>query len=244
MIEVFLEKAKGGYMAHLFSHLGCVARARSARGLEKAVAEALGRYEEIARRRNFAATPVRRPFKIKVVEEVSGMPIWESGNPAALFGPDLEALTPEAVQSGFRIMEGLRAELLAKVRELEPAQLQAQRDPNRRSLGQTLEHLADCEWWYLSRIDDDLPYFEDKCPKGIFPRLAWLLDKARQYLLELPVERQALVFVPHRHPTSDPAERWTPRKVLRRLLEHEFEHLSAIDRDIAAAKKARHRAGG
>lgn len=229
-------------MAHLFSHLGCVARARSTRGLEKTVAEALARYEEIARRQNFAATLVRHPFKMKVVEEVSGMPIWESGNPAALFGPDLEALTPEAVQSGFCIMEGLRAELLAKVRQLEHDQLEAKPDPNRRSLSETLEHLADCEWWYLSRIDDDLPYFEDKCPKDTFPRLTWLLNKARQYLFELPVERQALVFVPRRHPTSDPTERWTPRKVLRRLLEHEFEHLNAIDRDIAAAKRVRQRA--
>lgn len=238
MIDVYLEKAKGGCMAHLFSHLGCVARARSSSGLEKAVGEALGRYAQIGGRRNFPVVPVRRPIKIRVVEEISGKPVWQSGNPAALFEPDLEPLTPEAVQVGFHIMQGLRAELLDRVLGLEPGQLEAKPDPKRRSLAETLEHLADCQWWYLSRIDDDLPYWEDKCPREPFPRLTWLLDKAREYLVELPIERRALVYVPSRHPTSDPRERWTPKKVLRRLLEHEFEHLGFIDRDIAAAKRA------
>lgn len=238
MIDIYLEKAKGGCMAHLFSHLGCVARARSGRDVDKAVAKALERYAELGERRNFPVTKVSPRSKIRVAEEVSGKPVWKSGNPAALFEPDLEPLTPQAVQAGFAIMNGLRAELLDRMQGLERNQLEVKPNPKRRSIGETLEHLADCQWWYLSRIDDELPYWEDKCPRETFPRLAWLLSKARQYLEELPVERQALVYVPSRHPTSDPRERWTPRKVLRRLLEHEFEHLGFIDRDISAAKRA------
>ena len=228
-------------MAHLFSHLGCVARARSMKDLEKVIDQALGRYAEIGNRRSFPVAPVRCPIKIRVAEEIQGMPLWESGNPAALFGPDLEPLTPEVVQSGFVILEGLREELLDKLQGLAPEQIQAKPDEKRRSLYETLEHLANCEWWYLSRIDDDLSYFEDQCPRDPLPRLAWLLNKAQQYLLGLPTKRRALVYVPRRHPTSDPRERWTPRKVLRRLLEHEFEHLSVIDRDIAAAKRDAHK---
>jgi len=193
---------------------------------------------ELAERRNFPVISVRRPIKIRVMEEVSGKPVWRSGNAAALFGPDLEPLTPQAVRAGFSIMHGLRAELLDRVEGLAPDQLEAKPHPDRRSIRETLEHLADCQWWYLSRIDDDLPYWENKCPKELFSRLAWLLNKAREYLQELPVERRALVYVPSRHPTLDPRERWTPRKVLRRLLEHEFEHLGVIDGDISAAKRA------
>jgi uncharacterized damage-inducible protein DinB len=229
-------------MAHLFSHPGCVARARNIKNLEKAVDQALGRYVEIGSRRNFPVVPVRRPLKIRVVEEIQGMPLWKSGNPAALFTPDLEPLTLQAVESGFIILDGLRGELLDKLEGLTSDQLRVKPDPKRRSLLETLEHLAHCEWWYLSRIDDDLPYFEEQCPQDPLPRLAWLLNEARQYLLELSVERRALVSVPHRHPTTDPQERWTPRKVLRRLLEHEFEHLGFIDGDIAAAQRARHKA--
>jgi uncharacterized damage-inducible protein DinB len=211
------------------------------KGLEKAIDQALGRYAELGSRRNFPVAPVRRPINIRVVEEIQGMPLWESGNPAALFTPDVEPLTPEVIQSGFVILEGLREELLDKLQELAPEELEAKPDPKRRSLVETLEHLANCEWWYLSRIDDDLPYFEDQCPQDPFPRLDWLLNKARQYLLGLPVERRALVSVPRRDPTSDPRERWTPRKVLRRLLEHEFEHLSFIEGDIAAASEGKKR---
>lgn len=237
MIDVYLEKAKGGCMAHLFSHLGCVARARSITDLDKAVGKALERYAELGDRWNFPVVPVRPSTKIRIIEEVSGKPVWQSGNPATLFEPDLEPLTPEVVEAGFGIMRGLRAELLDRVQELEQDHLEAKLNPKRRSIGETLEHLADCQWWYLSRIDDDLPYWEDKCPGELFPRLVWLLNKAQDYLRELPIERRALVYVPSRHPTADPRERWTPRKVLRRLLEHEFEHLGFIDRDISAAKR-------
>ena len=242
MIEVYLEKAPRGCMAHLFSHLGCVALARRLPDLQEAVNQALALYADIGHRRGFSVAPVHRPLRIHIVQQVLAKPVWESGNPASLFAPDFDPLTPQAVQHGFHIMNGLRKELLSRVRPLERKTLYDKPDPKRRSIRETLEHLADCQWWYLSRIDDQLPEDDGECPHELFSRMTWLLNNARQHLLELPGNRQAMVTVPQRYPTADPSERWTPRKVLRRLLEHEFEHLSVIDRDIAAAEMARRQA--
>ncbi len=230
-------------MAHLFSHLGCVALARRLPDLQEAVNQALVLYADIGHRRRFPVAPVHRPLTIRIVEQVLAKPVWESGNPASLFAPDLDPLTPQAVQDGFCIINGLREELLSRVQPLAIEALKAKPDPKRRSIGETLEHLADCQWWYLSRIDEHLPDDDDECPQELFDRMNWLLNNAHQYLLKLPVEKRALVTVPQRYPTADPTERWTPRKVLRRLLEHEFEHLSVIDRDIAAAEMIRRQAG-
>ncbi len=46
-------------------------------------------------------------------------------------------------------------------------------------------------------------------------------------LLDLLPPARSRIIVPGRFPSADPHEPWTAGKVLRRLAEHEFEHLRA-----------------
>jgi hypothetical protein len=42
-----------------------------------------------------------------------------------------------------------------------------------------------------------------------------------------------LIFVPRARPSDDPEEMWTLRKLLRRLIEHELEHLTQVRAAVA-----------
>jgi hypothetical protein len=127
-----------------------------------------------------------------------------------------------------RIVRALRAVHLAELARRGPAAYARRPGRGRRSPGQTLTHLANCEWWYCSRLDDRLPEPGRECPRETRARLAHLLDFAEGYLLSLSAAARRRVVTPRRHPTADPGEKWTAGKVLRRLAEHEFEHLRAL----------------
>ncbi len=90
------------------------------------------------------------------------------------------------------------------------------------SVRNALEHLARADLWYASRLEE-----------GGMRELVWRLSAARalvlQHLQNVPADARGRV-------TTHEGEEWTPRKVARRMLEHEWEHLAQI-RDMLSQVK-------
>ena len=83
-------------------------------------------------------------------------------------------------------------------------------------------HLAEADLWYTDRLT--------RWPEAPLFRLAAARGIALERLRDMSEERRASV-------TSFDGEDWTPRKVMRRMLEHEREHIHEIRELLAAQQK-------
>jgi hypothetical protein len=171
-------------------------------------------------------------------EDVAGAPLWLSGEPAALFQSDRYALTDEEVAAHFRFAHQVTRRMRLLVAGLFPAQRAWKPAPDRRSIAETLAHLADGAWWYCARLDDALP--EPILDPELAPldQLDQRLQAVAEWLTAVPLDRRLEVHVPKRHPSRDPAEPWTHRKVCRREAEHLWEHLQGLPRAVQMAADA------
>ncbi len=162
------------------------------------------------------------------IERRPGAPLWKSGNPAALFTWDLQCLPDETVDGCFRFVRAVLDDLESHL-ALPAAQSDPRRPaPERRSIGETLEHIGNCIWWYASRIDDDLPQPDDIPGESPIDRCRRLASFAQEALSAVPETRRTQVVIPRRYPTRDPREPWTHAKACRREAEHAWEHLLGV----------------
>jgi hypothetical protein len=177
-------------------------------------------------------------IELRIREELPGAPVWLSGEPAALFQSDRYALTDDEVAAHIHFGRQVIRRMRIAVAGLPPGQRRWKPAPDRRSLEETLSHLADCAWWFTSRLDDDLPEPAPDPDRPVLERLTDALDAAEERLLAVPLDRRLAVHVPTRLNTSDPREPWTHRKVCRREAEHLWEHLQGLPRAVQMAADA------
>jgi hypothetical protein len=90
-------------------------------------------------------------------------------------------------------------------------------NPHMWSIREILNHVANSDWWYEQRLQD--------WPQDTFARLAATRAHLIGRLRHLTDAERSRVTIHY-------GEDWTGRKVIRRALEHEREHLAQI-REIA-----------
>jgi len=130
---------------------------------------------------------------------------------------DLEPLTPQERDSLLERLEAAWREVknsLEKIGQL-PKESQEWKPKGRTfSLKERVMEVADDEWWFALRLTD--------WPREPFERLEAVRQMVAARLSNLTPEERERV-------TIHAGEEWTARKVLRRFLEHEREHLSHIE---------------
>lgn len=176
----------------------------------------------------FVQTGTLDNLQVVVTERMAGAPVWESGNPAVLFGHDREPLEDGIVSAHLRFVCRVLDVIHKLIEPLSAEQRAGRSAPDRRSIDETLTHLGNCVWWYCSRIDDQLPEPDDVPDESPLDRIGCLFDASEAYLLGVPFPARSTVHVPQRFPTSDPQERWTHTKVCRRQAEHVWAHLPGL----------------
>jgi hypothetical protein len=81
-----------------------------------------------------------------------------------------------------------------------------------------LQHIANAEWWYLNRLDL-APWKKSDLPEESFSRLNFVHAHVMDVLDDLSGLEKVV---------GKEGEFWSPRKLLRRLLYHERDHLDHI----------------
>jgi predicted RNase H-like HicB family nuclease/uncharacterized damage-inducible protein DinB len=197
----------GGYLAHIPALPGCVGR-----GMTKK--EAVARCEET----------LRAYLALLIHAGVSGVPresedisleVHECGGHT--FPSDYNPIMPNEAEQLVQWMEVSRVELLETVSKLPKAALDWKPNPRIMSIREILNHVASSDLWYLQKLHD--------WPADTFERLAATRALVGKSLRHLSSEERNRVTVHY-------GEEWTARKVARRALEHEREHLQQI-RDLA-----------
>jgi len=228
-ISVCLEVGVGGTGAFVPDCPGCWVFGRSPeRALEKvriAIAEWFRWFKA-----HGEPVPDVGKFDVEVAEvlRVTYNPV-EAGKPEPLFWSEVLPVDDKDIARTIRLMEYSRSDLLRSVSGLSDEVLDWQPPKEPRTIRNCLRHIGIVEWWYITRLDVDLP---EDFPQDVFQ----LLDHTRKVVINclrtLPQEKRGGVYQPKKHvdPEATICNLWTARKVLRRLVDHERLHARYIER--------------
>jgi predicted RNase H-like HicB family nuclease/uncharacterized damage-inducible protein DinB len=129
------------------------------------------------------------------------------------FLTDYDAIHPNEMETLFRWMAVSRQELMDLVKSLPEGASAWKSDDDTLSIRDVLCHMAESDLWYTDRLK--------QWPEAPLFRLAATRGVALERLRALSDEERVRV-------TKHEGEEWTPRKVIRRMLEHEREHIAQL----------------
>jgi hypothetical protein len=135
----------------------------------------------------------------------------------AWFRHDWIPLSDEDIQRGLLLLSWGREELLKTVGDLGSERLDRTYPNERWSIAGILKNIGGAEWWYQDRLG--LAFERKDVPEDPFERL----EKVRSHLIEhLPQLAGSTKVV------GVSGEFWSPRKLLRRAVWHEYDHIAHI----------------
>lgn len=230
-----LEHGGHWWYAHVAELPGCFTRAASREAALNTLETTIARHLTFLRTHGLGFKGA--PSDFTVGEELHDIPeLGESGGAVALFASDRQAVSGRDLDMFLRLMRWNREELLGLVQPLQKHARDARPLSDKRTLNETLRHIMYAEEWYLSRLGPAIQKQYEERLRSLRQtrRIRSVLDQAvnvrRSAVQTLKaVQGQELPEVFRRRAyTRHPEEEWTFRKVLRRFVEHEREHIGTI----------------
>jgi len=238
--KVYLEiDRKGCCMAHVRELLGCFVWDKTQKKALEKVPEGVRSYLSFLKKNGEKNVKVTKKIEFEVVENRKGTCPVISGSKAALFSYDLLPPSQAFINQCILRMGYNRKELVKRVGKLSKEILDWRPDKKTRSIRETLNHIANCDIWYLSRLNN----FKELCsvheyPNAkIFEKLKENREIAVRVLRKLSPEDRNKINIPRKW-TNYKDEKWTAGKMLRRFLEHEREHIGTIDKTLSRYKSS------
>jgi predicted RNase H-like HicB family nuclease len=236
----------GLWYGRITGFIGTHARATTREGLLKELDEELQHHLGWLRRNGEEAPAIEDPV-IEVAEKVTGVQLLgESGGEVAFFRFDEEPVSDELLLRCIRLMGHNRREILRTVDGLTEEELRNVPPGKGRSINQILRHVCNAEEWYLSRLGAEADsLYEAKLGRPV-SQVDELPVQDRMKAVREACVASLRVLVPAKNGltltraeyTSYPGERWSTRKVLRRYLEHEREHIYNIREYLGVQPRA------
>lgn len=208
-------------MVHVLDLLGCVANGPTT---EEALARTPAAIDTFHRFlvRHGEPVDLDEPIETRIVDHITEGVWLGNGDPSIVFEPDLRPLTPEDGERFIARLEWMRAEMNELVGDLSPVQL-AEKPAKGRSIQAILEHILESEYAYMAAFGrlEGLPAQGSIIKKRQGDLLTWMgLVRAKEIerLRALTDQERSRPFIHWKHTR-------TARKVMRRMLEHQWEHL-------------------
>ena len=139
----------------------------------------------------------------------------------SFFRYDWKPLQREEVDHALKMLAWSRMDLQKTISRLSPEKLEATYPSERWNIHGILGHIAGAEWWYLDRLSLAFP----KADLSKDPQIR--LDQSRTLLVNCLPKLVGVSQV-----VGLDGEFWSPRKVLRRALWHELDHIRHIQKLI------------
>lgn len=233
--DVYLEVAeRDRCMAHVSALPGCFVRDDDRAVTERRLPDAIRWYTGWLAGRGETVENWRNGDEIRIAGIAEGIGPFEHGDAAMLMPHEREQLTDADLEHAIRLAGYNREELLAAINRLDDISLDRKPAPDEMSIREILRHIGNVEQWYLSRIVEPEslpPEWQDDERLPIFEFLNMERRTVIKQFRSLSPTARCDVFYPSRW-TDHPDEPWTARKALRRLLEHEREHLMQIQESL------------
>jgi uncharacterized damage-inducible protein DinB/predicted RNase H-like HicB family nuclease len=215
-------------MVHVLELLGCIAVGPTTEAALEATPEAIRAYLRFLKGNGEAADP-DAPFETRVVEHVTEGQWLGNGSPYLLFGPDIEPLTDDEIETFLKRFRWLREELATWAASRSDEQLDAPPAGGGRTARAILLHVLGPTGAYLSAALGGAPGFSRI--HGAAERGETSLPDALRRMAAMAVERVRATTPEERAAVRQrPRDIRTLRKAIRRMLEHDWEHLAELSR--------------
>jgi hypothetical protein len=135
----------------------------------------------------------------------------------AWFRHDWIPLNMDDIQRGLLLLSWGRKDLLKIVGDLDSGTLERTYPKERWSIAGILKHIGGAEWWYLDRLG--LAFPRQEVPEDPFQRLEKVRSNLAEILPGLAGSTQVI---------GVSGEFWSPNKLLRRAVWHEYDHIAHI----------------
>jgi predicted RNase H-like HicB family nuclease/uncharacterized damage-inducible protein DinB len=199
-----------GPAAHVPALPGASARGQTIEEAKDKVREAIKAYLALLRGAGEPVPPADEAFHLE---------FEETGH--STFLTDYDALRPNEMETLFRWLAISRQELMDLVKDLPTEILDRKIGDKTPFIGDILCRLAEADLWYTDRLKG--------WPEAPLFRLAAARGVALERLRALTEAERAKITIYDR-------EEWTPRKIMRRMLEYERECIDQI-RGLLAAQQ-------
>ena len=225
MYKIGLENnTEGRSQAWVLGHPGCFAYGVEGPGALQAVPQAIRDYIGWVSSHTADSWLTTSNIEFRVEETWDCYTIDDQYEPApqgyevnAWFRHDWIPLDSQDIQHGLLLLSWGRQELLNTVTSLSAEILNRSYPEERWSISGILKHIAGAEWWYMDRLGLTFPRTEG--PDDPFQRL----EIVRAGLVEtLPGLAGSTKVI------GVSGEFWSPRKLLRRAVWHEYDHIAHI----------------
>lgn len=137
----------------------------------------------------------------------------------AWFADDARPYDRVEAKRAVEILTWTREDLLLLVNLLSREALMRVQDGERWSIEGILGHLADAEWWYLNRMGAGGE--REVYPPDTISRMKAVRESAHKTILDLANDDQVRTVE---------GEKWSARKMMRRIIWHELDHIRHIRR--------------
>ena len=208
------EMQPGYFLASIPVLLGCIA---SGKTRDDAVAKVRGAFRE------YRALLEAHGVAIDHWKDIDpdALEVDESWTPPLLPGED-RPFEEHEIRDFIHQYEASRAAVMALVKRLSPEQLEKAPDDDTWSVRQALEHMMTTDIVLLSRLEK------------------WPADPLSSYqaVHRIAIQRFSVMEPDDWRDHTIMGRRWTTKRVMRRLLEHEFEHYQHIREILAALGEA------
>lgn len=230
--------ADGSTSAHVHDLMGCSTLASSRERALMKLESAIPEYYRWLRSKGEKVQLIRRP-KITVLEEIeTRSSAGKAGGPDPLFSCDRKSCTRQDILRCLQLLTYTRTdldELLAKI----PAKaLDWTPRSEPRSIRNALEHIANVDIWYLSRIRADPP-LERRSMRDVFRFLVYARSLVKETLPTLTRDQRSKIFYSRKW--SNAPWPWTATKVLHRLVSHERQHTRYLQRIMSLRNSLVHK---
>lgn len=204
------------FEAWVLDRPGCFATGRDEHSALAALPASIERYLAIVD--GAGAGPLPRPSgSVEVVERFQCF--WHGTyEVSAFFASDADSVGEWEVAFARALLSATRERLLDAAGRATPWRA------GERSVGEVLHHVANAEWFYGSRLAAD-PEAVRSFGYGGDPDPLKRLKLVRAWALERIAKLPSLDDLERTHS----GERWTARKVIRRYIYHELEHLWELE---------------
>jgi len=225
MFQIGLENnAEGRSQAWVFGHPGCFAYGVDGSEALQAIPKAIQDYRQwiAAHTSESWLTGTDIEYRLEETWECytinSDYELAQDGYEVnAWFRNDWIPLGAEDIERGLLLLGWGRKDLLKTVSNLSAATLERSYPGERWSIAGILKHIGGAEWWYQDRLG--LAFARKDVPEEPFERLEKVRSNLVEILAGLPGSAQVVGI---------DGEFWSPRKLLRRAVWHEYDHIAHI----------------
>jgi uncharacterized damage-inducible protein DinB/predicted RNase H-like HicB family nuclease len=212
-------------MVHVLDLLGCIANGPTTEGALNRTPDAIQDFLQFLQYHG-EKIEQNSEIQIEIAEHITEG-IWlGNGDPSIVFQPDLVPLSVEELDAYIQRLEWMRLDMEALVGGLSEEQLEQKPQVKGRPIQAILAHILESEYAYMYAFGrlEELPGSGSIVKKREGELLDWMgVVRARE------IERLRSLNELER---SEPFIHWkytrTARKVMRRMLEHYWEHLVEI----------------